>query len=157
MPIINVSAPNVRVIGKISAVRGTSNISAITSLNGINGVLSSAGLHGVIYLLVITLLINFGGWTFNKEAVADVWLDEQHCIVGAAAEHSAASQPVPAKSKSPAIICNQWCHIVGHFIAIVTPTVAATPEFATAYSRNPASVYPLYFPDGRFRPPRLHS
>lgn len=117
----------------------------------------SRSIPQIIYLLVISLLINFGGWTFNTEAVADVWFDEPHYAVGADVQHSATSQPFPDKSKSPTILCNQWCHIVGHFIAIMKPAVVATPEFATVYSRSPASTYPLYFPDGRFRPPRLHS
>lgn len=39
-------------------------------------------IHRTIYFLLITLVINAGGWSFNKETVADVWFDEkQNCAV----------------------------------------------------------------------------
>lgn len=112
-------------------------------------------IHQTIYLLVITLVINFGGWTFNKEAVADVWFDEQHCM--AVDDGHASAQAVEYKIASPEIMCNHWCHIVGHFVGLFSQGTPVTPEFANEYSIQRSFAIQFYFPDDHFRPPRFLS
>jgi hypothetical protein len=106
-----------------------------------------------IYFLMITLVINAGGWTFNKEAVADVWFDEQWSMA-ADIDYSPGSDDIAhaVSSKSP---CNHWCHAVGHFMGVFTHESFVMPEFASEQFSNPLLVINHSFPDGHFRPPRL--
>ena len=110
----------------------------------------------IIYFIMITLVINAGGWTFNKEAVADVWFDEQRSMavdVGHSLTESDVAHAV-SPEKSP---CNHWCHAVGHFMGVLNHSVCAIPEFAQVYSAQPSLFIQSSFPDGNFRPPRLLS
>lgn len=108
-----------------------------------------------IYFLVITLVINAGGWTFNKEAIADVLFDEQHCQT-VDDDHSSAEPEDhnTVSSKSP---CNHWCYNVGSFIGLLSQSALVMPEFSNEYSIQQSFAIHFYFPDGRFRPPRLLS
>lgn len=112
-------------------------------------------IHQTIYLLLITLVINFGGWTFNQEAVADVWFDEQSCM--AVDDGHASVETEDHKTVSSKIRCNHWCHIVGHFVGLFSQGASVTPEFTNEYSIQRSFTIQSYFPDGRFRPPRLLS
>lgn len=108
-----------------------------------------------IYFLVITFVINAVGWTFNKEAIADVWFNEQHCETkdqgDISVEHTDLNN-VP--SESP---CNHWCYTVGHFIGLFSPMGFITLEFANTYDIQQSATIQFFAPDGRFRPPRLLS
>lgn len=108
-----------------------------------------------IYFLLITLVINAGGWTFNNEAVADVWFDEQHSL--AADDDHASVQPEATQTDSPKIPCNHWCHAIGHFVGLHSQSVFMTLEFASEFSNQQSIAIQLYSPDSRFRPPRLLS
>lgn len=108
-----------------------------------------------IYFLLITLVINAGGWTFNKEAVADVWFDEQRSL---AADDGCASDKADAtQTDSPNILCNHWCHTIGHFVGLLTQMLHAMPESASEYSNQQSIAVQFYSPDGRYRPPRFPS
>ncbi len=108
-----------------------------------------------VYFLMITLVINAGGWTFNKEAVADVWFDEQRSLV-MDDDHSSA-EPEDLKTISPKSPCNHWCHAVGHFIGLLGQPTPVMPEFANEFSIQQSPAILFSSPDGRFRPPRLLS
>ena len=108
-----------------------------------------------IYFLVITLVINAGGWTFNKEAVADVWFGEQYCQ--AVDDDHSAAEPDDYKTVSSKSPCNHWCHAVGHFMGLLSQSTPVTPEFTNEFSIQQFPAIHFYFPDGRFRPPRLLS
>lgn len=108
-----------------------------------------------IYFLVITLVINAGGWTFNKEAVADVLFDEQHCQT-VDDDHSSA-EPEDHNTASSKRPCNHWCYNVGSFIVLLSQSAFVMPEFSNEYSIQQSFAIYFYFPDGRFRPPRLLS
>nr|SPS05983.1 conserved protein of unknown function [Candidatus Nitrotoga fabula] len=108
-----------------------------------------------IYFLVITFVINTVGWTFNKEAVADVWFGEQHCQVEDD-DHSSA-EPEDHKTVSSKSPCNHWCYNVENFIGLLSQSALVMPEFSNEYSIQQSFVIHFYFPDGRFRPPRLLS
>lgn len=104
----------------------------------------------IICFLVVTLVINAGGWTFNKEAIADVWLAEQHCQAGDISRES--EDPQTVSSKNP---CNHWCYTVGLFIGLLSPMGYMTLEFANEYSVQQSFDIQFSAPEGRFRPPRL--
>lgn len=108
-----------------------------------------------IYLLIITLVINTIGWTFNNEAIADVWFNDQACQSAQAADATDQQQAfnkMPAKSP-----CNHWCYTVGHFLGLLSPVQFNTLEFATAYLNPQPDTIQFSAPDGRFRPPQHHS
>ena len=108
-----------------------------------------------IYLLVITLVINLGGWTFNKEAWADVLLDEQQSVSSGGIQSSVLSGE--DKSTPPEAECNHWCHAIGHFIGLFSHLNPVTPEFSNGYSAQQSLIIQFSSPDGPFRPPRLLS
>ena len=108
-----------------------------------------------IYFLLITLVINAGGWTFNKEAVADVLFDEQYCqTVG---DDRSSAEPEDTKTVSSKIPCNHWCHAIGHFVGLLGQNSPVTLAFASKYSTHQPLAIQFSFPDSRFRPPRFLS
>ncbi|MFA6202658.1 MAG: hypothetical protein WC710_05655 [Gallionella sp.] len=109
-----------------------------------------------IYFLMITLVINAGGWTFNKEAVADVWFDEQRSLAMEDHYSSSESQGVNA-DVSPQSPCNHWCHAAVHFMGLLSQSTPVMPEFVNEYSIQQSKTVQLSSPDGLFRPPRLFS
>ena len=111
----------------------------------------------ILYVLLATLLTNASGWTFNREAVADVFFAGQvtayagmdQLSVQASDEHEA---PLDAKAS-----CNHWCHALDHFLGLFgrVPRLSLTPA---------ADYYPQVFSlildptfEGQFRPPRFLS
>lgn len=108
-----------------------------------------------IYFLVITLVINAGGWTFNKEAVADVLFDKQHCQ--AEDDDHSSAEPEDHKTVSSKSPCNHWCYTVGNFIGLLSQRAPMTPEFANEYPIQQPFAIQFSSPDGHFRPPRLPS
>jgi hypothetical protein len=109
-----------------------------------------------VYFLMITLVINAGGWTFNKEAVTDVWFDEQRSL--AVDDHHSSSKFQGIKADvSPQSPCNHWCHAVGHFVGLLGQSISPLPEFVDEYSIQHPHTFQLLSPDARFRPPRLFS
>lgn len=105
-----------------------------------------------MYFLLLTLVSNMVGWTFNKDAVADVWFNEQASVAAAdsaplSAEHAVgdASSPHP---------CNHWCHAIGHFMGLPSQSSFVIPEYLGEYSIQPQVALRPSFPDNLFRPPR---
>ena len=110
-----------------------------------------------VYLLMITLVINDGGWTFNKEAVADVWFDEQRSLAAAMDIDHSPTESDAAKVVSPKIPCNHWCHAVGHFVGIFflhsTLLTEVVGDYFIVYKQSPLPS----LPESHYRPPRLLS
>ncbi|MDH4283680.1 MAG: hypothetical protein OEV35_00015 [Gallionellaceae bacterium] len=102
--------------------------------------------------MLITLVINMGGWTFNKEAVADVWFDGQGSMVVNADGSLAESAVVQGGSLENT--CNHWCHAAVHWVGLLNQWTYVTPEFANRQFFNISFVIDYSFPDGLFRPPR---
>lgn len=109
----------------------------------------------IVQFMLIALVINMGGWTFNKEAVADVWFAEQ-CSSTVDDTHFSTGHD-DLKTVSPQGTCNHWCHAVGHFMGLPGQSASVTPEFAIEYSTPQPLAIQFSSPDGRFRPPRLFS
>lgn len=110
----------------------------------------------IVQFMLITLVINMGGWTFNKEAVADVWFQEQRSLTGDVGHFSSGSEGLKA-DVSPQSPCNQWCHAVGHFMGLLGQPAPVTPEFVNEFPVQQFLAIQFSSPDGRFRPPRLLS
>ena len=86
----------------------------------------------IVQFMLITLVINMGGWTFNKEAVADV-LFEEHRSLSVADGHSSTGHE-DIKTVSAQSPCNHWCHAVGHFMGLLGQSASVTPEFINEFS-----------------------
>jgi len=106
----------------------------------------------IVQFMLITLVINMGGWTFNKDAVADVWFDEQRSLA-VEAEHTSIGHEDP-QTVSHQHPCNHWCHAVGHFMGLLGQLASVTPEFSNKYSVQQFLAIQPSSPDGLFRPPR---
>ena len=106
----------------------------------------------IVQFMLITLVINMGGWTFNKEAVADVWFDEQRSLAVDDGHSSIGHDDL--KTVSPQSPCNHWCHAVWHFMGLFGQPVSVTPEFANEFSIQQCSTIQFSSPDGPYRPPR---
>ena len=116
----------------------------------------SAAFRRIVHFLLITLVINGGGWTFNREAVADSFYMEASQTALADDELSA-EQSGDGKTSLNGAVCNHWCHAVDHFVGIfpLHPILqAATPDDYFVFLRT--IVLPS-LPEGRYRPPRLFS
>lgn len=106
----------------------------------------------IVQFMLITLVINMGGWTFNREAVADVLFDGQHSL--AVDDGHSSSGHEDLKAVSPQSPCNHWCHAVGHFMGLLSQSAPVMPEFADeCFIQQPLAIQ-FRSPDGRFRPPR---
>lgn len=108
-----------------------------------------------IYFLVITLEINAGGWTFNREAVADAFLEAPQTVQ--ADDAATAAQPGEEKASVKGFACNHWCHAVGHFVGIfyLQPTLPMRVTGDYFVSKRFIALPSL--PEGLYRPPRFFS
>lgn len=106
----------------------------------------------IVYFLMLTLASNAFGWTFNKDAVADVWFAEQSSLAVDDGNFSSSHEEI--KASSPEKPCNHWCHAVGHFMGLLSQPVIVMPEFADNYSIQQSAPIQLLSLDGLFRPPR---
>ena len=110
-----------------------------------------------LYFLLVTLLINAGGWTFNREAVADA-LFSGH--VSAPAESAQPSLQTSRYHGGPLgkADCNHWCHAEGHLLglfgqmmpSVSSESIASLPPQFSRFIPEPDF-------EGLFRPPRLLS
>jgi len=116
-----------------------------------------ASIRRIVQLLVVTLVINAGGWTFNREAVADVLFAEQDTVSAGTGEVIPASGHYHGEDLHTKVPCNHWCHAVGHFLGLFGQVPALSFEPATCYPAQISLFIPVSTSEGRFRPPRLIS
>lgn len=105
-----------------------------------------------IYFLVITLVINAGGWTFNREAVADAFLEAPQ--TAQADDAATAAQPGEGKTGAKGVACSHWCHAVDHFVGIFSLPPTLLTEATGDYFVFKQSIVLPSLPEGRYRPPR---
>lgn len=105
-----------------------------------------------IYFLMLTLVSNAVGWTFNSEAVADVWFEAQ--INSSVIAEQASDGHADGKAVSHQGQCNHWCHAVGHFMGLPSQSAFAIPEYFGEYTIQPTVTVQSSSPDELFRPPR---
>lgn len=101
-------------------------------------------------LLIVTLAVNAGGWTFNREAMADVMFDAQEAVV---LQADALNAQIPADT----VPCNHWCHAIGHFVGMTSDWLVTFPSIAPELFFAPDTLKFFPQPDGLFRPPRTIS
>ena len=108
-------------------------------------------LRRVIFFLIVTLLVNTGGWTFNGEAMADVLRDAQQTAADfAQSDHGATPGD---KEATP---CNYWCYAIGHFVGLPSVwQVTLAPTGGEQISIPPHQKITAQS-DELFRPPRFH-
>ncbi|MCL4470246.1 MAG: hypothetical protein M1547_03730 [Gammaproteobacteria bacterium] len=115
----------------------------------------SAAFRRIVQLLLITLVINAGGWTFNREAVADAFLEAPQTVQ--ADDAATAAQPGDGKTGVKGVACNHWCHAVDHFVGIFSLHPPLLTETPGDYFAGKRSIVPPALPEGHYRPPRLFS
>ena len=108
-----------------------------------------------INFLLITLVINAGGWAFNQEAVADVWFDEQRCLT--VDDGHTSTTPDATQTDTPNIPCNHWCHAIVHLVGLHRQIAHVTSEFTSEYPAQQSLSNLFSFPDCLYRPPRFSS
>lgn len=113
-------------------------------------------LRRFLHFLLISLLVNAGGWTFNRDAVADVFFVGEETILAGTAQSAQAGQPHadPLKAKAP---CNHWCHAEGHFLGLFGQASTFSSKRIAGYSSQISRFIPEPSPEDLFRPPRLLS
>jgi hypothetical protein len=105
-----------------------------------------------IYFLMLTLAGNAVGWTFNSEAVADVWFEAQ--INSSVVADQTVDEHADGKAVSHQGQCNHWCHAVGHFMGLTSQSAFAIPEYFGEYTAQVQATVQPSSPDELFRPPR---
>lgn len=117
----------------------------------------SAAVRRILYFLLVTLLTNASGWTFNREAIADVFFASQEVISAATEQlplHTSADHGAPANAKAP---CNHWCHALSHFLGLFDQATCLCFRSITAYFPQLSSLILNPTSEDHFRPPRLLS
>lgn len=110
----------------------------------------------IVQFLLITLVINGGGWTFNRAAVADAFLMDAS-PTALADDESSTEQSSDGKTSLNGVVCNHWCHAVDHFVGIFPLHPILQTEAAGDYFVFLRSIVPPSLPEGHYRPPRLFS
>jgi hypothetical protein len=105
-----------------------------------------------LYFLMLTLMSNAVGWTFNQDAVADVWFDEQRTL-STNVDHPA-GQHDDVNASAPQHTCNHWCHAIGHFMGLTSQLAFVIPEYFGEYTVQLPATVRSTSPDQLFRPPR---
>jgi len=116
-----------------------------------------ATIRRIVQLLLVTLVINAVGWTFNREAVADVFFADQRTVSADAMQLSPQLGNHHGERFKTELPCNHWCHAVGHFLGLFGPVPALSLERVAGYSPQISWFIPDPTSSSRFRPPRLIS
>ena len=116
-----------------------------------------AAVRRLLYFLLVTLLINAGGWTFNREAVVDAFFAGQESVPAGMGQPSLQAGHGQGESPKAKAACTHWCHEAGHFLGLFgqAPTLSSKP--VEGYFSSPSRFIPEPAHEGLFRPPRLVS
>ncbi|MDZ4264033.1 MAG: hypothetical protein U1B30_17110 [Pseudomonadota bacterium] len=114
----------------------------------------SASFRRVVQLLLVTLVINAGGWTFNREAVTDAFLGGVE-YAALADDEAATTQSGEEETGLKGVVCNHWCHAVGHFVGIFYLHMIFLTEVGNNCFFCKQSVVAPALPEGLYRPPRI--
>ncbi len=117
-----------------------------------------AAARRLLYFLLVTLLINAGGWTFNRDAVADAFFAGQETVpAGEVVQPSLQAGHGHGESPKARAVCTHWCHEAGHFLGLFGQTPSLSSKPVEGYSSHVPRFIPEPAPEGLFRPPRLIS
>ncbi|MBA3024348.1 MAG: hypothetical protein KKG03_05445 [Gammaproteobacteria bacterium] len=105
-----------------------------------------------IYVLMLTLVSNAVGWTFNSEAVADVWFEAQ--VNSSVVAELDSDEHADDKAVAHQGQCNHWCHAIGHFMGLTSQLAFVIPDYFGEYTVQLPVTVRSSSPDQLFRPPR---
>ncbi|MFZ2161098.1 MAG: hypothetical protein WAW02_02665 [Sideroxyarcus sp.] len=109
-------------------------------------------LRQTVYLLLLTLMSNAVGWTFNQEAIAAPLFGEQRASV------ASADQPADRHDDSCSgehqHACNHWCHAAGHFMGLTSQAVFVLPELVDIPVPSLQTTLLSHSSNDLYRPPR---
>ena len=114
-----------------------------------------AAVRRLLYFLLVTLLINAGGWTFNREAVADALFAGQEIVPAGTMQPSLQASHAHGESLKAKVACTHWCHEAGHFLGLFGQAPALSSKPVEGYSSQLSRFIPEPAHEGLFRPPRL--
>ncbi|MDA8127144.1 MAG: hypothetical protein M0Z73_00390 [Betaproteobacteria bacterium] len=117
----------------------------------------SAATRRLLVFLLVTLLINAGGWTFNREAVADAFFAGQQSSPAGLVQPSLQAGHGQGESPKAKAACTHWCHEAGHFLGLFGQAPTLTSKPVEGYFSHLSRFIPEPAPEGLFRPPRLIS
>lgn len=111
----------------------------------------------LLYFLLVTLLVNAGGWTFNRDAVADAFFAELESSPEGLIQPSLQAGHGQGETLKAKAACTHWCHEAGHFLGLFgqVPTLSSKP--VEGYASHLSRSIPEPAHEGLFRPPRLVS
>ena len=109
-----------------------------------------------LYFLLVTLLINAGGWTFNREAMADALFVGHASVPLERAQPSLQTTRYHGEPLGKAH-CNHWCHAEGHLLGLFWQMPGLSSESVASLSPQIPRFVPEPDFEGLFRPPRLLS
>lgn len=110
-----------------------------------------------LYFLLVTLVMNAGGWTFNREAVADAFFAGQETVPAGTVQPSLQARHGHGESLKAKAPCNPWCLEAGHFLGLSGKTPTSSSKPIAVCSPQISRFIPEPAQEGVFRPPRLIS
>lgn len=117
-----------------------------------------AAARRLLYFLLVTLLINAGGWTFNRDAVADALFAGQDTVpAGKIVQPSLQTGHGQGESPKAKAVCTHWCHEAAHFLGLFGQAPSLSSKPVEGYLSQISRFIPEPAPEGLFRPPRLIS
>ena len=116
-----------------------------------------AAARRLLYFLLVTLLINAAGWTFNRAAVADAFFAGQQSSPAGLVQPSLQAGHGQGESPKAKAACTHWCHEAGHFLGLFGQAPALSSKPVEGYFSQLSRFIPEPAHEGLFRPPRLIS
>ena len=116
-----------------------------------------AATRRLLVFLLVTLLINAGGWTFNRDAVADAFFAGLESSPAGLVQPSLQAGHGQGESPKAKVACIHWCHEAGHFLGLFGQVPALSSKPVEGYASHLSRFIPEPAHEGLFRPPRLVS
>lgn len=109
--------------------------------------------HHFAYVVLVALLVNSAGWTFNSEVLEDVNSGE---LIAVAQITDNATDASLKQTKVVKGNCNHGCHAVNHLLGQVShPLTVAVLTGTTPPVAHIFSAFLSRAPNAQFRPPRV--
>ena len=114
-----------------------------------------AATRRLLVFLLVTLLINAGGWTFNRDEVADALFAGLESSPAELVQPSLQAAHGQGESPKAKAACTHWCHEAGHFLGLFGQAPALSSKPIEGYASHLSRFIPEPAHEGLFRPPRL--
>ena len=116
-----------------------------------------AATRRLLVFLLVTLLINACGWTFNRDAVADALFAGQESSPAGLVRPSLQAEHGQGESPKAKAACTHWCHEAAHFLGLFGQASTLSSKPIAGYSSQISRFIPEPARESLFRPPRLLS